>query len=90
MAVAAPIAMAGPAETGTTTETKSSSTSQTVKPGDQDQTPESQSDRWKREEVMRRALGRETADDSGKKMMLTVGLPALLILILGGLLRLQE
>lgn len=51
---------------------------------------ETQAERWKREEVMRRGLGRDSDDELLQSLLLTVGLPTLIIVVLAAILRLRE
>lgn len=50
---------------------------------------ESQADRWKREEVMRRALGRDSSDEMIKEFLQTLGVPLLILVALLFVLRLR-
>jgi hypothetical protein len=50
---------------------------------------ETQAERWKREEVMHRALGRDSDEEVLKNMLITIGVPVLIIFALVGVLQLR-
>ena len=55
----------------------------------EEQPVETQAERWKREEVMHRALGRESDEELVKNLLLTIGVPLLIIFALVGVLQMR-
>lgn len=70
--------------------THNASAAEAAQPAQEERRVETQAERWKREEVMRRWLGRYSDDELLKNLLLTVGLPALIIVVLAAILRLRE
>lgn len=59
------------------------------KPIKKEQHVETQAERWKREEVMQRALGRDSDEEVLKNLLLTIGVPVLIIFALVGVLQMR-
>ena len=76
-------------QASTSAETKTLPSAQADKSDKPEEQVESQADRWKREEVMRRALGRDSSDDMIKDFLQTLGVPVLLLAVLIFVLRLR-